>query len=435
MTNVCLPLHPPRRYQHEVFRQRELGIKELLLCWARRGGKDFTSLDVVAIESFKVVANYWYALPQQNQVRKAVWSAVNPHYGIRQLDMHFPKELVKNRKEQDMMIELVNGSTVQFIGSDNPDALVGSGIKGVVNSEAALANPRFMDYIRPMLAESDGWELQNSTPRGRNHFYDDYIAMNNDPLCYTSLLTVDDMGHIKPEALERERKKKSKGLFLQEYYCSFDYGMEGAVYLDEVADMNKEGRYCSVPYAHTLPVHVAWDIGYRDATSLVFFQVELGGRIRIIDHYRNNGEKLKHYADEIAKKPYTYGPYQFLPHDAGNETLGADSISKQLKDMGFANKVLPRDNDIRTGIERTAAQFSRVIMDDTECKQLYAALGAYRYEFDDKLNRFKDKPLHDWASDDSDSFRYALHAIKLGWHDTSGYAEPMDFTELNRAAI
>ena len=163
---IDLPLLKPRLYQRSVFQAIQTGIRELLLCWARRGGKDFVSLDVVAMEAMLRPASYWYALPQQNQVRKAVWSAVNAHTGKPNLDMHFPPELISRKKEQDMMLELVNGATVQFIGSDNPDALVGSGIRGVVNSEAALANPRFMDYIRPMLAESGGWELQNSTPRG-----------------------------------------------------------------------------------------------------------------------------------------------------------------------------------------------------------------------------------------------------------------------------
>ena len=433
MTDVHLPLYPPRRYQHEVFRQRELGIREILLCWARRGGKDFTSLDLTCLEAMKHPASYWYALPQQNQVRKAVWDAVNAHTGQRALDMHFPADIVRKRKEQDMMLQLVNGSTVQFIGSDNPDALVGSGIRGVVNSEAALANPMFIEYIRPMLAESGGWELQNSTPRGRNHFYDDYIAMQNDPECYVSLLTVDDMHHISARDLQRERKKKSKGLFLQEYYCSFDYGMEGAVYLEEMADLNKSGRYCSVPYDPNLPVYVAWDIGYRDYTAICFFQIELGGRIRFIDHYQNNGEKLRHYVDVINGKPYTYAENMFLPHDAGNETMAGDSISMQLTQLGRPNMVLPREANLRAGIERTAAMFGLVLMDNEHCKHLYASLSAYRYEYDDKLQRFKDKPLHDWASDGSDAFRYALHAVKLGY--TQQWGDEIDYTDLNRAAI
>jgi len=412
----------------------ERGIKEFILVWARRGGKDFTCLDIVTLEACKHPAAYWYALPQQNQVRKAVWAAVNAHTGRRNLDMHFPPELVKNRKEQDMMLELHNGSTIQFIGSDNPDALVGAGIRGVVNSEAALSNPRFMDYIRPMLAESGGWEIQNSTPRGRNHFYEEYVEMSGNPDCFTSLLTVEDMDHIPQEALDREKRKKSKGLFLQEYYCSFDYGLEGAVYLDEMAAMNKEGRYTHVPYDRNYPVWVAWDIGFRDATSLCFFQVELGGRVRIIDHYRANGEKLKHFVDLIRSKPYTYGRDMFLPHDGKNETLGADSISEQLRAMGMPNRVLPRDEHIRTGIERTAAYFPQVLIDKDNCKQLHSALSAYRYEYDDKLQRFKDKPLHDWASDDSDSFRYAIQAVKLNYCHAYEWGE-LDYSDLNRAAI
>ena len=33
------------------------------------------------------------------------------------------------------------------------------------------------------------------------------------------------------------------------------------------------------------------------------------------------------------------------------------------------------------------------------------ALKQYRREFDERLNIFKDKPLHDWASNGADAFR------------------------------
>ena len=415
-----------------MFQAMEQGIREFLLCWSRRGGKDFTSLDLMVREAQTTVANYWYALPQQNQVRKAVWAAVDSHSGVPLLDMHIPRSIIKNKKEQEMMIQLTNGSTIQFIGSDNPDALVGAGIKGVVASEAAITNPRFLDYIRPMLAESDGWELQNSTPRGRNHFYDEYVRMSADPECFVSMLTCEDMGHISQRMLDRERKKKSEGLFLQEYYCSFDYGLEGAVYLREMAAMAKEGRYCSVPYEPSLPVWIAWDIGFSDYTSLVFFQVEMGGRVRVIDHYQENGQKLKHFVDVIAGKPYTYGQYQFLPHDGNNETLGADSISRQLDQVGMKNRVLPRDKSLRTGIERTAVGMANVLIDNEKCKHLHSSLGAYRYEYDDKMQRFKDNPVHDWASDGSDSFRYALQAVKLGLCNNHGIAQDLDYSQYDQ---
>ena len=40
------------------------------------------------------------------------------------------------------------------------------------------------------------------------------------------------------------------------------------------------------------------------------------------------------------------------------------------------------------------------------------ALRQYRREWDEKLQRFKDTPLHDWASDFADAIRYLARGRK-----------------------
>jgi hypothetical protein len=50
------------------------------------------------------------------------------------------------------------------------------------------------------------------------------------------------------------------------------------------------------------------------------------------------------------------------------------------------------------------------------------ALKAYRREFDEKNNTFKDKPLHDWSSHYADGFRYfAINHRKA----TNTFTEPV----------
>ena len=50
-------------------------------------------------------------------------------------------------------------------------------------------------------------------------------------------------------------------------------------------------------------------------------------------------------------------------------------------------------------------------LDEKNCKQLIKALENYRYEWDDKIKRYKSKPLHDWSSHASDSMRYMCAAL------------------------
>jgi hypothetical protein len=57
--------------------------------------------------------------------------------------------------------------------SDNPDNIRGYGFKGIVVDEAAVIPPDVWNYIlRPTIAQTAGWAVFISTPKGRNWFYD-----------------------------------------------------------------------------------------------------------------------------------------------------------------------------------------------------------------------------------------------------------------------
>src|SRR5512139_3434902 len=159
----------PRPYQMPAWDYLERGGRHAELVWHRRAGKDELGLHWTAVASFQRTATYWYCLPQYNQARKAIWDAINPHTGKKRIDEAFPKELRKSTRNQEMMIQFVNDSTFQVVGSDNPDSLVGSPPAGIVYSEWALSNPDVRAYLRPILTENRGWQIFNTTPRGRNH--------------------------------------------------------------------------------------------------------------------------------------------------------------------------------------------------------------------------------------------------------------------------
>ena len=105
------------------------------------------------------IGNYWHMLPEFAQGRKAIWMAVNPRTGKRRIDEAFPKEIRANTKDQEMMIEFLNGSIWQLVGSDSYDKLVGSPPIGIVFSEWALANPMAWAYLSPVLEENNGWAI------------------------------------------------------------------------------------------------------------------------------------------------------------------------------------------------------------------------------------------------------------------------------------
>jgi phage terminase large subunit len=267
----------------------------------------------------KRVGTYWHMLPQQNQARKVIWDGIvyNEHgEAVKVLDWAFPKELRKSTHSQEMKITLLNGSVWQLCGSDNYDALVGSNPVGVVMSEYSVAKPSAWDYIRPILAENDGWALFIYTPRGRNHGAKLYDMACNNPDWFAQILTADDTQAISADAVEDERRAGMiEEMIQQEFYCSFEGVMVGSYYGPMISDAQKEGRITRVPHDPIMQVFTSWDLGMADTTAIWFFQlVPHAGEVRVIDYYQSSGEGLAHYAQVLGAKPYTYAEH-YAPHD------------------------------------------------------------------------------------------------------------------------
>lgn len=211
----------PRKYQRPLWKYLCQGGKRAVAIWHRRAGKDSLSLNWTAKAMLKRVGVYWHMLPLNTQARKVVWDAIDKK-GRRVIDQVFPLPLRKSVNSQEMKIELWNGSIWQCVGSDNYNALVGSNPVGVVFSEYSLADPAAWDFIRPILAENDGWALFIYTPRGQNHGY----TLYNNAIAagwFAQVLTVEDTKAIDLSVIDDERRAgMPEAMIQQEFYCSFD---------------------------------------------------------------------------------------------------------------------------------------------------------------------------------------------------------------------
>ena len=79
-----------------------------------------------------------------------MWNNID-NYGLDMLS-HIPKELVKNKNDQSMIVELINGSMIQVIWTDRKiDNIVGTNPVGVLFSEYPISDPRWWDLLRPIL--------------------------------------------------------------------------------------------------------------------------------------------------------------------------------------------------------------------------------------------------------------------------------------------
>jgi phage terminase large subunit len=413
----------PRPHQIDFFRAMDNGTKRACLVWHRRAGKDSTSLNFTAKEMFKRKGNYWHLFPKQTQARKAIWNGINSD-GQSILDQVFPEAVRARTSSQEMMIELKNGSTWQLAGSDNYDSLVGANPVGVVFSEWSLCDPNAWAYIRPMLAENGGWAVFIYTPRGKNHGYTLYNMAKKADEWFCQNLTVNDTKRadgspvISPEAIETERAEgMEEALIQQEFFGSFEAQIPGAYFADQLQQAKDQNRVGRIPIEPSLQVHTAWDLGISDSMSIWFFQA-MGKEIRLVDYYESNGKGMEHYIQYLTqwadRNGVIYGQH-LAPHDIEVRELTSGRSRKDVaRDMGITFRTVQRPRTKIEGIQAIRRMFPRFWIDDERAEQGYACIASYHREWDEKHQRFRDQPVHDWASHGAD----ALQTLALGWRDT-----------------
>lgn len=319
--------------------------------------------------------------------------------------------------ESELRCDLPNEARISLLGADNPDALRGIYLDGVVLDEPSQMRPSvFSEIIRPALSDRKGWAMFIGTPKGHNAFHDLFQdAMHGfrdsngqrsgpDPEWLSALYRASDTNILDGAELESARSLMSADEYAQEYECSFDAAIRGAYYADQFRFLDKEDRIGSVPWEPSVPVQTAWDLGIDDATAIWFAQC-VGREVHIIDYYEASGVGIDHYAQLLKSKPYTYAD-SILPHDGGAREKGTGiSISQYLSNLGIRNNVLPRE-DIEPGIQAVRNLLQKCWFDRTKCADGLEALRQYRTEWDEKRETPRPRPLHDWTSHGADAFRY-----------------------------
>ena len=405
----------PRPYQYNVCDAFESGLyKKFLVIWPRRAGKDICALNLMLRAACRKVGTYFYIFPTFQMGRRILWDAIDIS-GNRILSHYIPEEMIESRNEQQMSIRLVNGSQIQILGSDNFDkTLVGTNAIGMVFSEYALSDSRAYAFSIPILKASNGWVLMVSTPRGKNALWELYNVARKSKDWFCEKLSIDDTKHILIGEIEKEIEEGSisRDLALQEFWTSFELGVDGSFYGKALDNLRHKGQITSVMWDPYMPVHTAWDLGYNDSTCIIFCQVSKDGQIRIIDSYENNKKGLDHYAKIIKEKEYTYGkhiaPFDIAVHDLGTGI----SRWKMMHDIGVSFvRYTDKAIGVMDGIEAVRRHMPKMWIDERSCSSLLKSLENYRQEYDHKRKVYNLNPLHDQFSHFCDAMRYLCCAL------------------------
>ena len=399
----------PRPYQLPLWKFLEGGGKRAVCVWHRRAGKDLCSINWAVVSALQRPGLYWHLFPTYNQGRKIAWDGMTKDG--RAFLNHFPEELVEGKNNTEMRLTLKNGSIFQVVGTDNVARLIGATPVGVIFSEYSVQDPRAWDYIRPILAENDGWALFIFTARGRNHGYDLLNIAKRNETWFQQVLSVEDTRAIPMSAVDEERAAgMPEEMIEQEFFCSFDAPLVGAYYGNAMARLLADKHITKVPYEPLLDVHTSWDLGVGDSTVILFFQLQ-GNEIRIIDYYENQGEGLAHYIKVLREKEYVYGDH-YAPHDIQVRDFSTGRSRLEIaRELGVRFRVAANLR-IDDGIEAVRSILPRCYFDEDKCSHLIEALRQYRKDYDEKLKAYKDRPLHDWTSHPADAMRYLALSVR-----------------------
>jgi phage terminase large subunit len=390
----------------------------------RRAGKTVAcvhDLQRGALQSKKLRPRFAYLSPFLRQSKQVAWDYLRAAMGP-------SRAIGACVHETELRVDYPNGGQVRLFGADNPDALRGIYLDGVVLDEYADMDPRvWSEVIRPALADREGWAVFIGTPKGRNAFFELWRRAQSDPGWFSLMLKASETGLIAPDELALARRDLTEAQYAQEFECSFDAAVLGAYYGALMRQAEADGRIAGVPYDPAALVWTAWDLGIRDATAIWFAQM-VGREIRIIDYYEASGVDLGHYARELMGKPYAYAGH-IVPHDAQAKELGTGkSRLEVLAGLGLKGITLAPLHRIEDGINAVRVVIPRCWFEAKKCARGLDALRLYRAQHDDKHAILRPHPVHDWTSHAADAFRYLAMTLDRQT-GTSGFHRRIDYPQ------
>lgn len=419
IVDVTIP-YSPRALQRELHAQADAHRFGAVVTHRRFGKTVFavTHLEKGALTCERPRPRFAHIFPTYRQAKAVGWDYAK-HYAA-----PIPGQ---DPNETELRIDFPNGGQYRMFGADNPDSLRGQYFDGVIFDEYGLQPPGiFSEVVRPALSDRGGWALFLGTPNGKNQFYEAVQRAKTDDGWFFAEYKASQTGILSADELKAARAVMTQDEYDQEYECSFEAAVKGAVYAREIAQARADGRITRVPYEPSLMVETWWDLGVGDSTAIWFVQTMHTGEVRVIDYYENSGVGLQHYAGVLAAKGYAYGTH-WGPHDIAVTELGTGRTRIAIaSDLGLHFRAAERA-PLEDGVNAVRLILPKCWFDAEKCAKGIEALMHYRWDYNTRINEFKPVPLHDWSSHGADAFRTG--AMK---HLTPKYRPKWDLAKLQK---
>jgi phage terminase large subunit len=235
-----------------------------------------------------------------------------------------------------------------------------------------------------------------------------------------------------PEVLEKERLHAKATLPAAEYANIWEGkcmpAVAGAIYYEQVAAAEQEGRICNVPHDPAKKAHIIFDLGWNDAMAISLVQKH-SSELRVIEYIEDSHKTLAHYSSLLREKRYNWGAV-YLPHDGRNKNIQTGkSAEDMMRALGWDVKITP-NLSIEDGIRLARMTFPRIYFDKIKAARLIQCAKRYRRSINQQTNE-PGAPLHDEWSHGADNLRYVAVNAEDMTNEDFGSLRPIDAAEPN----
>ena len=252
--------------------QRECHVKKQrfsVYALHRRSGKtELAIMELIdkAIKTDKELAMFVYVAPFLRQAKAIAWAR------LKQKIEPLRRQSVIEINEGELSVRFKhNGAIIRLFGGDNPDAMRGLRLDGIVMDEVAqLKNELWIDIVQPALSDRLGWSIFIGTPSGINLFSELYYKAIEEDDWAAARYTVFDTDSLHPNEVTRLKRDMSETSFAREYLCDFSaQGDDQLIALADTEDAAK--RVYQQDHVKLFPVILGIDPArFGDDRSVVF---------------------------------------------------------------------------------------------------------------------------------------------------------------------
>jgi len=258
--------YTPRTWQREChLKQQRFSVYAL----HRRSGKtELAIMELIdkAMKTDKELAMFVYVAPFLRQAKAIAWAR------LKQKIEPLRRTSVIEINEGELSVRFKhNGAIIRLFGGDNPDAMRGLRLDGIVMDEVAqLKNELWTDIVQPALSDRLGWSIFIGTPSGINLFSELYYKAIDEDGWTASRYTVFDTDSLHPDEVTRLKRDMSETSFAREYLCDFSaQGDDQLIALADTEDAAK--RVYQRDHVRLSPIVLGIDPArFGDDRSVVF---------------------------------------------------------------------------------------------------------------------------------------------------------------------